>query len=91
MKEDILTRVTEWAAKVVGSGPLTGDLPTWLSDRGWYYGACAIVFTLAGLVTGYFIWRKGSMQMHDAEAEIRRTGEEWKRLNEDLKIEESGL
>jgi hypothetical protein len=67
------------------------ELPVWLSDRVWYYVICAVTFTLAGLITGYFIWRKGSMQMHDAEAEIQRTGEELKRLTEDLKIEESAL
>jgi|GEM_PF-2305165 len=90
MKEGFRTRVTEWAAEL-RSGSVSIELPPWLSDRGWYYAVCAILFTLAGLVTGYFIWRKGSMQMHDAEAEIRRTSEEWKRLDEDLKVEESGL
>jgi hypothetical protein len=75
-----------------GTAGLAGfKLPSWLSDRVWYYVVCAVVFTLAGLITGYFIWRKGSMQMHDAEAEIQRTGEELKRLTEDLKIEESAL
>lgn len=67
------------------------ELPAWLSDRVSYYVICAVIFTLAGLITGYFIWRKGTMQMHDAEAEIQRTGEELKRLTEDLKIEESAL
>lgn len=73
------------------AGPAGFELPVWLSDRVWYYVICAVVFTLAGLITGYFIWRKGTMQMHDAEAEIQRTGEELKRLTEDLKIEESAL
>jgi len=73
------------------AGPGGFELPAWLSDRVWYYVVCAVVFTLAGLITGYFIWRKGAMQTHDAEAEIQRTGEELKRLTEDLKIEESAL
>ncbi len=60
-------------------------------DQFWYYVVCAVVFTLAGLITGSFIWKKGAMQTHDAEAEIQRTGEELKRLTEDLKIEESAL
>jgi len=75
-----------------GTAGLGGfELPAWLSDRVWYYVVCAVIFTLAGLISGYFIWRKGSMQTHDAEAEIQRTGEELKRLTEDLKIEESAL
>lgn len=61
------------------------------ADRIWYYVVCAVAFTFAGLITGYFIWRKGSMQMQDAEAEIQRTSGELKRLSEDLKIEESAL
>lgn len=60
-------------------------------DRLWYYVVCAVAFTFAGLITGYFIWRKGAMQMHDAEAEIQRTSGELKRLSDDLKIEESAL
>jgi hypothetical protein len=73
------------------AGPGGFELPAWLSDRVWYYVGCAVIFTLAGLITGYFIWRKGSMQTHDAEAEIQRTGEELRRLAEDLRIEESAL
>ena len=66
-------------------------VPVLEQDRLWYYGICAAVFTLAGLITGYFIWRKGTMQMLDAEAEIERTSGELKRLSDDLKIEESAL
>jgi hypothetical protein len=60
-------------------------------DPFWYYVVCAVVFTLGGLITGSFIWKKGAMQTHDAEIEIQRTGEALKRLTEDLKIEESAL
>lgn len=77
-------------AAVEGSG-LGFAIPGIESDRLWYYVVCAVVFTFAGLITGYFIWRKGSMQMQDVEAEIQRTSGELKRLSEDLKIEESAL
>jgi hypothetical protein len=60
-------------------------------DPLWYYVFCAVAFTLAGLITGSFIWKKGAMQTHDAETEIKRTSDELKRLAEDLKIEESVL
>jgi F0F1-type ATP synthase membrane subunit b/b' len=60
-------------------------------DGRWYYAACAFLFLLLGLVLGYFIWKKGHMQMLDAEAEVRRTREELARLKEDLKAEENEL
>ena len=60
-------------------------------DEIWYYPACAFAFFLVGLILGYFIWRKGHMQTHDAEAEVRRTKEELARLREDLKVEGAGL
>lgn len=77
-------------AAAEGSG-LGFAIPGIEADRLWYYGVCAVAFTFAGLITGYFIWRKGAMQMHDAEAEIQRTSGELKRLSDDLKIEESAL
>ena len=57
----------------------------------WYYGVSAVAFTFAGLICGYFIWRKGHMQMLEAENEVRRTSEDLKRLQEDLEAEENGL
>ncbi len=60
-------------------------------DWRWYYAASAFLFLLLGLVLGYFIWKKGHMQMLDAEAEVRRTREELARLKEDLKAEENEL
>ncbi len=74
----------------VGSGPGL-VIPGFGEERFWYYVVCALVFTMAGLVTGYFIWRKGAMQTQDAEVEIRRTAGELQRLSEDLKVEESAL
>lgn len=56
-----------------------------------YYLVCAVLFTLAGLICGYFIWRKGQMQMQDAEDEVKRTKGELEKLREDLKVEESGI
>lgn len=60
-------------------------------DGPWYYAACAALFLLFGLVLGSFIWKKGRMQMLDAEAEVRRTREELARLKEDLKAEQKEL
>jgi len=63
-----------------------------LDDLGvWYHVICAVVFTIAGLIVGYFIWRKGNMQTLDAESEIRRTADELARLQQDLQVEEDGL
>lgn len=53
-----------------------------------HYLGCALLFVLAGLICGYFIWRKGNMQTQDAEIEVRRTEEELKRLRDDLSREE---
>jgi len=57
----------------------------------WYYGACALGFLVAGLVVGYFVWRKGHMLMLDAEAEVRRTKEDLARLRADLAEESAEL
>ena len=63
-----------------------------IGDLGvWYYVICAVVFTVSGLIVGYFIWRKGHMQTLDAESEIRRTADELSRLREDLQVEKEGL
>ena len=66
-------------------------LPEFEIDAKWYYAACAFVFLLFGMVLGYFIWRKGHMQMLDAEAEVRRTKAELARLKEDLNAEQGEL
>lgn len=67
------------------------EIESWLDQDGLYYGASALVFTLAGLICGYFIWRKGYMQTLDAEAEVTRTVEELSRLQKDLCAESEGL
>jgi hypothetical protein len=55
---------------------------------GWpYLAVCAVFFLTLGVVTGYFIWRKGNLQTIDAEAEIRKTGEDLAHLREDLRLE----
>jgi len=55
---------------------------------GWpYLAVCAVFFMTLGIVTGYFIWRKGHLQTIDAEAEIRKTGEDLAHLREDLQLE----
>lgn len=60
--------------------------------EGWlYYGLCAVFFLLCGLVTGFFVWRKGHMQTLDAEAEVERTAEELTRLRGDFESEELGV
>ncbi|MEQ1843126.1 MAG: hypothetical protein ABL994_22210 [Verrucomicrobiales bacterium] len=53
-----------------------------------YYLSCALLFTICGMIVGYFIWRKGHMQTLDAESEIRRTEHELNLLRDDLSSEE---
>ncbi|MEX2577945.1 MAG: hypothetical protein WD342_02715 [Verrucomicrobiales bacterium] len=67
-----------------------GSLP--LGEYGWlYYVICALVFTVAGLICGYFIWRRGHMQTLDAEMEIQLAENELKGLRTDLEREEKEL
>jgi hypothetical protein len=55
---------------------------------GWpYLAICALFFMTLGLVTGYFIWRKGHLQTLDAEAEIRKTGDDLVLLRDDMQLE----
>lgn len=69
---------------------LRSMIPT--DTEGWlYYGLCAVFFLLCGLITGFFVWRKGHMQTLDAEAEVERTAEELTRLRGDLESEELGV
>lgn len=56
-----------------------------------YYLSCALLFTVCGMIVGYFIWRKGHMQTLDAESEIRRTEQELSLLRNELNTEESLL
>lgn len=63
-----------------------GDVSGWT-----YYLLCGLFFISCGLVTGYFIWRKGYMQTLDSESEVRATGIELQKLREDLKMEELEL
>lgn len=56
-----------------------------------YYLTCALLFTVCGLIVGYFIWRKGHMQTLDAESEILRTAQELSQLRGDLDSEEQLL
>ncbi|MAS93170.1 MAG: hypothetical protein CMO55_08235 [Verrucomicrobiales bacterium] len=59
---------------------------------GWiYYGLCALFFTLCGLCCGYFVWRKGHMQMLEAEMEVKRTEDELKSLRHDMSLEEQEI
>lgn len=61
-------------------------------ENSWiYYVICAVFFTLCGLASGYFVWRKGNMQMHDAELEVARTNQDLHNLQSDLREEEKGL
>ena len=53
-----------------------------------YFAICGIFFVLCGLACGYFIWRKGHMQMLDAELEVKRTENELEAAKEDLQLEE---
>lgn len=59
-----------------------GDLSGWT-----YLAVCALFFLALGMVTGYFIWRKGQLQSIDAEVEVRKTGEDLANLREDLQLE----
>lgn len=56
-----------------------------------YYAFCGIFFVLCGLACGYFIWRKGHMQMLDVELEVERTKKELEGVGGDLKLEEREL
>jgi hypothetical protein len=59
---------------------------------GWvYYVICAILFTIAGMICGYFIWKRGHMQMLDAEIEVKLTASELTALREDTQLEEKEL
>lgn len=63
-----------------------------LGEYGWlYYAVCAILFTLAGLICGYFIWRKGNMQTVDAEMEIQLNESELKNSTSDFENESEML
>lgn len=56
--------------------------------NGWpYLITCVVLFVTLGIVTGYFIWKKGYLQTIDAETEIRKTVEELARVREDVKLE----
>lgn len=73
--------------------PAAGQLASLpLGEYGWlYYVICALVFTVAGLICGYFIWRRGHMQTLDAEMEIQLAENELKGLRTDLEWEEKEL
>lgn len=71
---------------------LAAESPLSNLDNPWlYYTFCALVFVIAGIVCGYFIWRKGFMQTLDAETEIEKTKRELESLREDVEREESEL
>lgn len=61
---------------------LEGELSGWP-----HLIACAAIFVTLGIVTGYFIWRKGQLQTIDVETEIRKTGDDLAALREDLELE----
>lgn len=80
-----LSESVSWLAEL--SSPGGFPLPDGGLD-GWpYLAVCAAFFLTLGIVTGYFIWRKGHLQTIDAEAEIRKTGEDLAHLREDLQLE----
>lgn len=75
-----------------GDPSLAMELPLSELDNPWlYYTFCGLVFILAGVVCGYFIWRKGLMQTLDAEMEIEKTRQELQALREDVEKEEQNL
>ena len=61
---------------------LEGELSGWP-----HLIACAAIFVTLGIVTGYFIWRKGQLQTIDVETEIRKTGDDLAARREDLELE----
>ena len=72
------------------SGFYLSALPT--AESGWaYYALCAAVFLLCGLCCGYFIWKRGHLQMLDAESEVAKTAKELQALRQDLSLEEREL
>jgi len=80
-----LTLITSLLAELSPPGGISfldGELTGWP-----YLAICALFFMTLGLVTGYFIWRKGQLQTIDAEAEIRKTGDDLVLLREDLQLE----
>lgn len=71
-------------------GAVDSILPS--ADSGWaYYVLCGAFFLLSGLACGYFIWKKGHMQMLDAESEVQRTAGDLDALKQDLRLEEREL
>lgn len=61
-------------------------------ESGWiYYLVCAVFFTVMGLACGYFIWRKGHMQMQDAEMQVKLAEQGLNELKKDLSLEEKEI
>lgn len=70
------------------------SLPDW-GALDWgdiaYYAGCGFAFFTIGFATGYFIWRRGHMQLIDAENEVKNAADQLNRLQDDLKLEKSNL
>lgn len=62
-----------------------------LSNDWLYYAICGILFIIAGVICGYFIWRKGLMQTLDAEMEIEKTKQDLENLRASVEKEEREL
>ncbi len=56
-----------------------------------YYLICALGFALAGLVVGYFIWRRGHHQTLDAESEVHRASANLETLRKEMEREAQAL
>jgi len=66
--------------------------PSPLPESGWlYFAICAAVFVFAGLLCGYFIWRKAAMQAEDAVMEVERSAAELRKIQAELEREERVL
>lgn len=89
----MIQRVLILAQNSDAAGPLPGGLEKAVEGQGSliYYAFCGIFFVLCGLACGYIIWRKGHLQMLDAELEVKRTEEELDAFQGDLQLEEREL
>jgi len=66
--------------------------PSPVPESGWlYFAICAAVFVFAGILCGYFIWRKAAMQAEDAVMEVERSATELKKIRAELEREERVL
>lgn len=57
----------------------------------WYFAGGAALFLLVGFAFGYFVWRRGLMQVIELEAENRQSAETIESLSKELLEEESRI